>query len=245
MAVGPMLFVVKLQNRDSIPRDVCQNGWVFEADPGDVTTQDAVALKLRTFYDAIGAGGKLSPNVQWDAANLECYDLAGHLDGTPHGSPVNTFALGLTLTPGDSGLPEGVSVCLSYHSLFGARAESGPTAAIPTPEQAIHEGAPATHPGKPRPKARLRGRVFLGPLSADTIEQDAAPLGESRPGGDWCVVIATAALAMIGAPAVWSQWSRRDAAVQPVAGCFVDHSWTYQRDREVVAAIRTSEGSSV
>lgn len=148
-----------------------------------------------------------------NALQLKYYDVTTHLDGSPAGSPVAVDTLTLTSAAPSSPLPEELAVALSYHADFtGAVEESGLT----------------------RPRARRRGRIYTGPYSTVSVDANAD-------------VQSTLLNALLGAaihlnsasPTVWRVWSRKDAAMRPVIGGFVDNGWDVQRRRGPKAPTRT------
>lgn len=229
--MSTVLAVVELVTIGGDPLDHSHNSFVFDdgtRDPADLAAD--VAAAVIDFYtdaaysgsDSLSAylGAQLSRAA--DAHHIKWYDITGHLDGTPHGPPFrvgDTFSLSATI---GNPLPEGVAICGSYHSAYGSDPE---------------------HSGATRPRARDRGRIYLGPLSTFGVSVESSTnrvrVGEGLrnrlaaqmqelaagdnfpdPGPRWCV------------------WSRRNASVKPIVGGFVDDRFDYQRRREDQGLVR-------
>lgn len=242
--VSKLLAVVRIPNDDNTSRDIVQNSWCFSATDATPTTCAHIVSKITPVYSGIGAW--LSAEYSWVAVPVEFYDLTGHLDGTPHGSPINIQTMAVSGIVAHKGMPPGVAICGSYHSTFGTTLESGPAdSAIPTGDRAVDEGAPATHAGVDRMRSRLRGRIYFGPLNVDAV---AAPGTGASVVPDTTLMsnlvsgLTTLALTA-DAVSQWHQWSRRSAATAPITGGFVSAAFTYQRDREVKSLARTAWGS--
>src|ERR1044072_7663612 len=174
-----VLASVRFQDISALPRDTMTNDFVFT--DSDLTSAIAlVHTAVPDFYNTTSAGGQkvasfISKTMRRDVSTIiNTYDITSHLDGSPHGSPVDVFGFTLAAGNSDFDIPSEVAVCLSYHGDLTGLAEVGATdTAIPTPEAAIDMGAPTTHTGKDRPKARKRGRIFIGPLTNASTKQSA------------------------------------------------------------------------
>lgn len=222
-----ILAVVTIPKKSGIPRDAVENTFAFATDaPADAAAATAITTQLNDFYGAShGAFGSVS---SWLADSVDAsgtweamyYDISGHLGGTAHGSP---FGSGL-ITPGTIGtdsLPSELAACLSFRSNYGTDVEFG--------------GGGAT-----RPRARDRGRVFIGPIKKGAVE-DSSTTQEGRIIGGLCQSIVSAADALKGdATYTWSVWSRKDATLKPVTVVWCDNAWDIQRRRGADATSRFS-----
>lgn len=205
---------------------------------------DAVVGAIDGFYNA-GATGPdrlswyLSAFISRAATHhLEFYRI---VDG-PLGSP---FHIRPWLGPANPGFsptffPPEVSAVLSFHADLVDVAEFGAPEAIPSTDAAIDQGAPATHVGTPRPKARRRGRVFVGPLNNAALNEDTptCPLSAAftlalRSAGSRLITD----LASDGVNG-WGVWSRRDKAVRLVTGGWTDDAPDIQRRRGITPTTR-------
>lgn len=148
-------------------------------------------------------------------AQVEYYDITGHLDGTPAGSPIDIrqFSVvgGLTQSA-----PDGVAAAVGYRVDYGTDVEFGPA----------HS----------RPRSRDRNRFYFGPLNLSAFAMDAN--GRCIFSHQFVVdlLAASATLLALGTgssditqPVVWS---RRNAAVkQPITQLWTDDRPDYQRRR--------------
>lgn len=225
---GEHLFVVSIPHDDGVARDAVTNSFVFSDVDSDADREIVFDL-LDDFYglDTAGADTALSDwysptlNQTSNACTIKAYSLVGHLDGTPHGSPVDQrlFSLGTSL--GSSAYPSEVALALTIEGLdWGDQ--------------------PVEAPGGTRPRSRRRGRVFLGPFSeqAGSIQSNVMrPKSELR-----TVALAAAsrlATDSIAAGVPWGVWSRANAAVYGVESVSVDDAFDTQRRRGERASTRT------
>jgi len=215
------------QSVTGLPEDVYTNDFaltfVGEASASDL--EDA-ANNIRDFYSV--DGGKVHTIRDWlstavaDTANnfhVDIY-LVPELPATLLGSPVFTKTYTVAATSTDGGLPEECSAVLSFHAdLTGIPEESGAT----------------------RPRARRRGRVFIGPLRAGASDQTSPPMRVHQDLQDDLVLAAEALAVDMGADAwFWEVWSRADNVMRDVVGGFVDDAFDTQRRRGPAATSRTS-----
>lgn len=169
--------------------------------------------------------------------HLEFYNI---VDG-PLGSP---FHIRPWLGPANPGFtpsffPPECAAVLSFHADMVDVAEFGPPEAIPSTDAAIDQGAPATHVGTPRPKARRRGRLYVGPLNNGAFNEDqpACPLAPAftlalrRAGSELKVALGTGGNG-------WGVWSRRDKVVRRVTGGWTDDAPDIQRRRGITPTTR-------
>jgi len=225
----PYLAQVILQYKSNLPKDVTVNDFVFgEATPGSFLGVDT---DIMAFYNTIQGGtysiaqllgAQIDRNA--NASKIKYYDLTGHLDGSPHGSPVyeKTWQLAAEHASGEPSLPEEVAICASFYgSLAGLSEEVGAT----------------------RPKQRHRGRVFLGPVNNLTMTYDSTTQRRSvHPTAQ--TVIRSACLALAASTHVWSVWSRKNGATYPVTGGFIDDAFDTQRRRGTKATGRNVWGTA-
>lgn len=221
------LLRAKLQHTSNLPEDVDINDFVVNA--ADPVAGTAAIDRVGGFYRDTGVGQTLSIGKYLAKCIdrgpgkflIEQYDITGHLDGSPHGPPIVTVPLDMAVYTGsDADLPAEVAACVSFHADLSAVSE---------------------HVGNTRPRARRRGRIFVGPLKAGTatlggpnevfldgtFRADLAAAGHNLLAG----------LTADGAPL--QVWSRVDAVVRPVVGGFVDNTFDTQRRRGLKATLRT------
>lgn len=219
------LCVVTLAKKSNIPADAVQNTFAFST-PAGGTAGEILSIRtaLDTFYNDTTSSGfslnhylSLAMSTDANANSFEFYNLDGHLDGSPHGSPFDAAAWTLDAVSAGAVQAE-VAICLTFHSNYGSDVEFGA--------------------GGLRPRARDRGRVYIGELGG---------VGESA-GVTQDLVVSGTTVATIAAAAArlrddvntsWCVWSRADAALKPVTAGWVDNAFDIQRRRGVDATART------
>lgn len=219
--MSEVLAVVRLKHLSGIPHDDVMNNFVFRtsATPPSTANLDDIKTALTTFYNT-GAGspshaicnaiGSQMSRVT-DASLITYYVLDGHLDGTAHGSPVrtDTWTLGSPIGTG-SNFPSEVAVCLTFHTAYLTDPEFGP--------------------GGSRPRARDRGRIYLGPIRDAT--RSTALDNEARLDPDWNQAFGAAAARLVAdASTQWMVWSRKNVATNTVSTGWVDNAYDTQRRR--------------
>jgi len=224
----PSLYVAaELPTINGDPLDASHNTFAFQVDAVDSTSIADAMLTVKDFYThSISShtisqqlGGQLSRAA--NAAVLRCYDISAHLDGSPHGSPVgiSTFTLDAAVET-DPSLPEGVALAGTFHSAYGTDVEFG----VGT-----------------RPRARDRGRIYLGPLSSDWVDFDTTT-HRVKVAASMRTIYAAHLDYMRTNPhgtCVWGVWSRANASLNAVAGGWIDDRFDYQRRREDQSTVRT------
>lgn len=224
------------------PADRCINGFAFEAD-----TADDVAVRLIDFYN-LGPGGLdgFAPSGYMataldrtpNSSLIEVYAVQtpAQLEGAPLGSPVLRVPWQLGPSkgphPGFGGntadLPTEVAVVLSYQAdLSGVQEE------LPGPAPRV------------RPRARRRGKLYIGPLSLWALQSNTAG-EEQRVSVDFrdSLLDAAAVLGTSGVPtdAAWRIWSRSDGVMRPVVLASVDDAFDTQRRRGIRQQSRITIG---
>jgi len=242
MAVTLARFTWK--NRSNLPKDAAVNNWVFSSDDLSATTIGAIEARLVLFYSQIASHMSPCLSTATGAWVIQLYDITGSgLTGAPHGSPYATDALEL-VSAVDSGnpIPNEVAICMGFFDAgITGLFEHGTTSTEPSTEAAIDQGAPATHSGVSHPRARHRGRLYLGPLGSSSLEPDA----NGNPMVNHTVVgqfVGAAQVLRDTAPGTthvqWCVWSRRNATALPVVHGWVDNRLASVRRRQPVATSR-------
>jgi len=224
----PCLCTVRLPHKSGLAEDITVMDFAFDLDDLDPATLEVVAADLDNFFNS---DDSRTHELAWylstvlsrvtNAASFEFYNLAGHLDGTPHGSPVHTVSWTLAAAGGIAGtnLPAEVCIVGSFHTdLAGILERDGDT----------------------RPASRRRGRVYLGPLqtsalhvvaSVDVIDVNPALIADLN----------QSMLELQAAQPDWSVWSRVDADLHnPLVGGWVDNAFDTQRRRGEAPSFRTT-----
>jgi len=229
---GDILVRAVMTNANGIAADTFVNDFAFTASLAQSDSQiTELFARVNDFYrfaDPVGGaiGGYISKSVSRAATHkLQAYRIAaGGL-----GSPIREDAwLGpseeLTGT-GVVELPNEVAAVVSFHAdLFGIAEEAGAT----------------------RPKARRRGRLYIGPLNSQAITATSANpklntnLGASLRGGINRIIDANDDGGSGGSFAVWS---RKDAQLRVVTGGWTDDAMDTQRRRGQKSTARVVFGS--
>lgn len=209
------------------------------------TTQDIsdvadLVSKVTTSLGTTHGGSAHSPNQLMNKALdngtnkslVDVSDISNHLDGTPHGSPVLLSSFTLAASGSITNAPFGCCAVITLQAPYGTDVEFG--------------GSP---PGKTRPRARDRGRIYFGPLNlsscmVDDSTSNRTKLG-SAVGNDLCQwiksinVITTTPHTIVYNLGVWS---RKNAAIKSLQEVWVDDRIDYQRRREDQGVVKTILG---
>jgi hypothetical protein len=213
--------------------------------PATFTTAVGVAIAgdIEHFFNDLWTGATarigsyLSRRISRTVApTVDVWDLTGHLDGSPLGSPDVSQPFAFNLPAADTGhpdLPPEVAAKVSIHGDLTGLVEIGPDATLPTTHRAQEMGAPATYVSFTKPKARRRGGFYFGPLGTaeDILTQDATSqeVYLATPFiTDLAIAYKEGLMDGIHVPVVWS---RREANVFPVVGVKVDNAVDIQRRR--------------
>jgi hypothetical protein len=236
-----LLATVTLAHVNGILRDSVVNTFGIKTNTTSYTqTQlDGITAALVAFYNATPPGtdrigstfnngihNYLSTEMSRtsNASTVRIYDLEGHLDGSPFGSPIDVspFTLGAagTSTP----LPSEAAVVLTLE------ADGRAGAAVESDTNVI---APAT---TSRPKSRRTGRVFIGPcnsLSTALAGQAARPHQVFRDTILAAALKLDADLNAVAGDYDLAVWSRADARITACEAVSIDDAWDTQRRRGV------------
>lgn len=195
---------------------------------------DGVEAAVADFYRAVPAGGTAAVgtylssqlNRAANTSRVDLYDITDHLSGSPAGSPKATsfFTLPAAGTPAQ--LPSQVASVLTLR---------GRGALL----------APVEGPFLTRPRQRLSGRLFIGPLGANAGEAGTAGVGDfARPEGTFVNNALFAAEALqdaLGALGwIWCVWSRTTANVHGITDVSMDNAWDVLRSRKHSPNTRTA-----
>lgn len=235
---GVMFFKAQVQMLD-MTLDPASTHWVFRSDGAGTPTPTAagdVSVAIQHFYTVAASGGfafypKMSYSVN-GAAGLQwtAYDITTHLNGSPHGAPINsgTYALSGMGAPTQP-MPEGVAAVLSFRRDYGTDVEF------------IRD--PVTHKVIARPRGQDRGRMYLGPLNYTNMEL-APTTNRTRFLASFCngiIAQLNASLTITDSGSnVWkfSHWSKKKASVANVVQIWADDRPDYQRRRTDQSAVK-------
>lgn len=240
-----ILATVTFNAKSGIARDNCVNNLAFSMPGGWPGAGDIAELGalIEDLFDGIHPGQQNALSAYLgnslvrtaNGASVKVYDITGHLDGSPHGSPIgqHLWTLGASLGTGD--LPREVAMCVTL------RGVGWDTALVEVPDGA-DPGAAVD-----RPRQRHSGRVFLGPLSAgNSVAAADAVTGDVRPGSTFRADILAAfedfaeEVPIAWAGARLGVWSRAMQFIHTVAAIQVDDAFDTQRRRGSSPTVRTT-----
>lgn len=224
--------VVRFPRVSGVPADEVDNtfhfGWTGVGSPGS-SDFDALREGLEDFYTDTAGGGVrgiaayLSPVLSRTTdATVDIYNI--NTTTGQAGNPVAIRSLTLGAVSGSAGarLPEEVACCLSFRGSYSTRVEDEP--AGPTGPEGDHHL-----------RARVRGRVYIGPLV--TLALHSASAGdEARVSQDLQTDLVESARDFLHADLgssswAWSVYSRVEQAYVAVTVVWVDNAWDTQRRR--------------
>lgn len=226
--------------KSGMTKDQIVNTFTFQAgaDLGG-TEYAAIDGFVGNFYNA-ASGAQTLPICNYLGAAIardvnvvvKHFRIEGHLTGTPAGSPaaIGTFGhLGAPLSGSAAAFPSEVAVALAFHGPYAGASEFGP-------------GTPKT-----RPRSRLRGRIYLGPLLLNAVTWQVESATNRITVGDQFradLLIAGAKLFndLRGmSPSVnWCVWSRKNGDIAEISTLTVDDAFDTQRRRGQVPSSRLS-----
>ena len=232
--------------------DTVSNGFsVSTLNPPSGADLTALATATEQFYTTAHSG-QTTPLMDYmsgdlstasNASTINIYDVSTSLSGVGIGSPVAvvpwTFS---ATTTGSTNLDPRLAACIAVRANYGSALEHGASISLPSDDHAVDEGAPATHTGTSRPRARKRGRYYIGPLNSFAVTQthSAEIVWQTQFAIDVVAALAGYKNALSGLTnkSTLSVWSRSDAAFYSVLDYFLDESPSTQRRRGDVTRFR-------
>lgn len=231
MAIG-YLARVTLHQTSGLPEDDIVQDYAYTFPSGTPANADFSALRGHIVdFLATDATGPTSAPSKWmsgivdrtTSAQFDVYavpDTVGNL-----GSPVYSSSFGplSALVGTASNLPSECAVVLSYNAdLTGVLEESGTT----------------------RPRARRRGRLYVGPLNQRVIDA-SDPTAIPRPTANFLTALRVGAKDYLFDAAAldgweWAVWSRADWTMRDVVAVSTDDAFDTIRSRGEDATARTS-----
>lgn len=209
---NPILVRTVMAATSGLPKDASVIDNAFMAADLDTATLDGILDSLDSFWrtNNAGSGGHwaLSSYLSGtrsrttNAARHDVYDLTGHLDGSPHGSPVYTRTFTLQGAAGGFiNFPDEVAARLS---LKAANWNTVPE------EEVIDPGPP---PVIIRPRSRYRGGFFIGPLlsNASSVGDNSGNI--PRPSTELGDDLDVAVTRFQDERPDWGVWSRADETI--------------------------------
>lgn len=216
----------------SLIDDPSTNGFYFHSDvASEFSGIGPLFTAVEQFFNNVGGSGT-SPIAYYMGngtdrgtghCTIEAYDLTGHLDGTPHGSPVAMDTWTLGMPQGSQSLPTGVAACVSYRADYGTDVEFGTGT---------------------RPRARDRNRHYIGPLGVHCV-QDESTTGRCEFTGVFIQDCLAALWTLSGVidPSgdnwVMQVWSRKNAGFKLPTEAWMDNRPDYQRRRSDPGTLKT------
>lgn len=228
----PILATVGLQALSGKAEDVMVNTFTIDVPaPFTALIGGDIKFALELFYFSTNAPGVLpiydylGPMISRAAAPIvSLYDLTGHLDGSPHGSPVYADTLGMT----GAGAAPATGIPSECAAVLTLRGDGWQTALVEVPDGA-DAGALVD-----RPRQRRSGRIYIGPFRSD-VAQTAAGTGNVVVNGNLRNAMLYGAQRMKGELDAggydWCVWSRKDANLYPITHVQVDNAFDTQRTR--------------
>ena len=229
----PVLATVVLMPKNGLVEDRVNMDLSFDAADATPGTLNGIATSIVSLINTQATQVQplskyLSPVVDRAATQqIKFFVLTGHLDGSPHGSPVQTNSWTLVGAALSDACPSEVAVAFSFHGDLTGVSE---TAANPTPPPAVI-----------RPAARRRGRFFFGPVNLTILSNDATSL-EAIVKAQFISDADIAVTRFMDTRPDFAVWSRRNATlyrVSPNGGWSIDNAFDTQRRRGKAASSRT------
>jgi hypothetical protein len=226
---GSYLVKAVMEAASGLPADRIVNDFCFEYGVSSgITDYNQMIDLVDEFYnfvhDITPLSSFISRQVNRSAThNIQIYVIGA---GGDTGSPVWEEPWLGPADPGTaSGLPTEVAGVLSYHAdLSGVLEEVGDT----------------------RPKARRRGRLYVGPLVRGACVDAPPYLLNHATSGSFGHTLRAAAVKLMDDSTAnagpWSVWSRADSILRPVVGGWTDDAPDTQRRRGTEAAARVVWG---
>lgn len=238
-----LLAVCTIPPTSGVPRDSVVNTFAVKAvtpitgaNGGDLTT-----LLSRFYNQSTSVGHSVSNYLSAElsratgACTWDIYDVTGHEDGTAHGSPI--FSDTMTLAEAANSAVQMPSECAIVVTLRGAGWQ---TALVDVPG-----GAPGPA-GNTHPRARLSGRLYVGPLCDTANNSKVAGSGPAQVNPTVGTALLDAIQDVYDQLAAASEsltlcvWSRAASLFTGVTHAQVDNAFDTQRRRGQDATTRTT-----
>lgn len=239
-----ILAVANLNSSDGNPENDVVNTFAISRVAGGLPgVPGALTLAIANFYNGI-SGAQANPLANWISTHItrlaagcaiSLYDITGHEDGEPHGSPFFTDFFTMAAANGSAlNLPSEVAVVAQLRT-FGRALEP-----VEVADNADPIGPDDADSTRDRPMQRATGRIYLGPLNHATL--DTLVPGRVGPTfadavAESCVRLDTALRAADGGPWFWGVWSRKRQLVQAIGSVKVDNAFDTQRRRGLESTV--------
>lgn len=243
--MASILTSVHLPDANGMPADDTINTFITGSTGGSgVGVMDAIDGALPHFYNTAPAGGMnelahymaLSLDRTANACTMVHYLLAAGAAVDPGignhlGAParITHWTLGAG-GAGSADIPRECAAVLSLYADLSGLAEDVPG------------GAPGPV-GDTHPRARHRGRLYLGPFQANAVGSGANGPGINAALRDTATTAARVFALAISAALeglAWRVWSRKNGLAPVIVGGWMDDAWDTQRRRGIGASTRTA-----
>jgi len=240
MSLLNVLATVTLKAASGFVEDDVVNTFSFQCDGTTATATKITQLQtaIAAFYNTNQSTTRApayylahSISRSTNATLVRYYDVEDSLDGSPHGSPLDTKMFTLAAAASNPDLPAEAAVVLT------TRGTSWATALVETTD-----GSDAGSLVD-RPRQRRSGRIYFGPLnSAASTEPSDGTF--ARPVSAVITTFLDAAEDLQDAVQAngdnWAVWSRVDAAMRNVTDAQMDNAFDTMRSRGPAATSRTT-----
>lgn len=214
--MGLALAQVVLTNANGLPEDAFVNTFWFGtlSDPPSQTQADEIASRLIDFYTTANTLSAVGAYLGGAVSRTAAACSIRVYDGTaaPGLGPIDTYPLTINAAAQAADLPWEVACCLSF--------KNDSATGIPAPNR--------------------RGRVYIGPLNAQTQTESGASV---RPSAAFRTDLADAGSRLIAsntAATSWVVWSRDLSVASVVESGWIDDAYDTQRRRGEQVTARTS-----
>lgn len=213
-----------LPHLDGLPKDQMVNTFAFltPTTPATPAELSHIHALISEFYNngTTPIAGFIGEQISRSTpVQTKLYDLTGHLNGTAHGSPISLGSFTLGASSVGTELPSELCICGSFRAAYASDVEFAPSA---------------------RPRARDRGRVYLGPLTTSCMSYDSTVGRTFVSSSARNAIVAAMVTLRDDATSAWAVWSRKNAVLEPVVAVWVDDAFDIQRRRGEAAGTRTT-----
>jgi hypothetical protein len=205
---------VRMPYVSQLPRDVSENTFSFNVDNSLSDEMDAIIdTRLSNFYNlpmsGISISSRLSSVISRNLATLRLRPTDPTTAAQVGPTRIRSFSIAAQVD--SNSLPHEVALCVSFRS--------------------------GTAAGGLVPLQRRTGRIYLGPLTANSMTAGADPV----PAANLLTRVQVGALELADAndgDAAWCVWSRAAGTLSPVDNGWTDNEWDTQRRRGNAATSR-------
>lgn len=233
------LVTCTLNSGTGMPDDRFVNSFVFSG-TGFADVEEMTDMVSSFYLNLHGGLGALVPmyeflsgiidNTADKGLTLRVYDIDGHLDGSPHGSPFFEKSYTVPVPAGSyTDLPSEVACAITLE------AAGRDTALVQVPDGSDPDAAPD------RPKQRHTGRIYFGPVNSFALESVDGIVRVSNSFRDTARIAVNGMLANLRGVEPTTDlcvWSRKDATTRRVDFVSVDNAVDIIRSRGEKATLR-------